>query len=200
MAGGYLFYKQRNRMIRAGDIAKGVFLLIKNDPYEVVEREFVSPGKGSAFVRLKLKNLKSGQVLKQVNKTHETLEEIQVVDKPYQYLYADDDKYHFMDTKTYEQIEVLKTGHEEKLLYLREGNEYQLVLWDADPIEIEIPYKMAFTVTEAQNAIKGDTVTGGTKPVTLDTGLVVRVPLFIKQGDKVLVNTETNEYVERVNS
>ncbi|RPJ07448.1 MAG: elongation factor P [Spirochaetaceae bacterium] len=187
-------------MIRAGEISKGVFLLIKNEPYEVVEREFVNPGKGSAFVRLKMKNLRSGQVLKQVNKTHETLEEIQVEDKPYQYLYADDNSYHFMDTATYEQIEVGKVGHEEKQQYLKEGNEYQLVLWDADPIEIEIPYKMVFAVTEAQNAIKGDTVTGGTKPVTLETGLVVRVPLFIKQGDRVLVNTETNEYVERVNS
>jgi elongation factor P len=187
-------------MIRAGEISKGVFLLIKGDPYEVVEREFVSPGKGSAFVRLKMKNLKTGQVLKQTTKTQESVEDIQVDYQPCQYLYADDAKYHFMDTKTYEQIEVHKVGLEDRQSFLKEGEVFQLVIWDNSPIDIVIPYKMAFIVKEAQNAIKGDTVTGGTKPVTLETGLVVRVPLFIKQGDKVLINTETQEYVERVNS
>lgn len=187
-------------MIRAGEIAKGVHLLIKDDPYEVVEREFVNPGKGSAFVRLKMKNLRTGQVLKQTAKTQESLEDIQVDNIYAQYLYADENNYHFMDTKTYEQFEVHRTGLEEKQQYLKEGEVYQLVIWEGKPIDVIIPYKMPFEVKEAQNAIKGDTVTGGTKPVTLETGLVVRVPLFIKQGDKVLVNTETNEYVERVNS
>ncbi|MBN1523813.1 MAG: elongation factor P [Spirochaetales bacterium] len=186
-------------MIRAGDISKGVFLLIKNEPYEVIEREFVSPGKGSAFVRLKLKNLKTGQVLKQNNKSQETLEDIDVVTEPYQYLYTDDN-YHFMNVATYEQIEIPKEGHEEKILFLKEGENYQIVMWDNAPIEIVIPYKMVFVVTEAQEAIKGDTVTGGTKPVTLETGLVIRVPLFIKEGERVLVNTENREYVERVNN
>jgi elongation factor P len=187
-------------MIRAGEIAKGVFLLIKSDPYEVVEREYVNPGKGSAFVRLKMKNLKTGQVLKQTAKTQDTLEDIQVDNKYSQYLYADDDNYHFMDTKTYEQIEVHKSGLEDKFQFLKEGEVYQLVIWESSPIDIIIPYKMVFEVKEAQNAVKGDTVSGSTKPVTLETGLVVRVPLFIKQGDKVLVNTETQEYVERVNT
>jgi elongation factor P len=185
-------------MIRAGEIAKGTFLLIKNEPYEVVEREFVNPGKGSAFVRLKMKNLKTGAVLTQTTKTQDSVEDIQVDNKYSQYLYADDQFFHFMDTKTYEQLEVPKQGLEEKKSFLKEGEVYQVVIWESQPIDIVIPYKMVFEVKEAQNAIKGDTVTGGTKPVTLETGLVVRVPLFIKQGDKVRINTETKEYVERV--
>ncbi len=185
-------------MIRAGEIAKGTFLLIKNDPYEVVEREFVNPGKGSAFVRLKMKNLKTGSVLTQTTKTQDSVEDIQVDNKYSQYLYADEQFFHFMDTRTYEQLEVPTQGLEEKKFYLKEGEVYQVVIWESQPIDIVIPYKMVFTVKETQNAIKGDTVTGGTKPVTLETGLVVRVPLFIKQDDKIRINTETKEYVERV--
>ena len=125
---------------------------------------------------------------------------IQVENKYVQFLYADDDFFHFMDIKSYEQFEVHKEGLTDKQVFLKEGEEYQLVIWESSPIDVIIPYKMVFEVTEAQEALKGDTVTGGTKPVTLETGLVVRVPLFIKQGDKVLVNTETLEYVERVNN
>ncbi|MBN1797171.1 MAG: elongation factor P [Spirochaetales bacterium] len=186
-------------MIKAGSIAKGMFILIKGDPYQVAEREFVNPGKGSAFVRLKLKNLKTGQVLKQVNKSQETLEDIEVNNKSFQFLYSDDSGYHFMDTETYEQIVVPKEGAEDRQYFLKEGEEYQLVLWENTPIEISLPYKMVFEVTEAEHAIKGDTVSGGSKPVTTETGLQVKVPLFIKKGDKILINTETKEYLERVN-
>jgi elongation factor P len=186
-------------MIKAGSIAKGMFLLIKGDPYEVVEREFVNPGKGSAFVRLKLRNLKTGQVLKQVNKSQETLEESQVSNKSFQYLYADESNYHFMDTENYEQIVVPKLGLEDKQYFLKEGEEYQLVMWEDTPVEIALPYKMVFEVTEAEHAIRGDTVSGASKPVIIETGLQVKVPLFIKKGDKILINTETKEYVERVN-
>jgi elongation factor P len=151
-------------MIRVGEIAKGTFLLIKNEPYVVVEREFVSPGKGSAFARLKMKSLKTGQVLNQTTKTQDSVEDIQVDNKYSQYLYADDDNFHFMDNKTFEQIEVHKTGLEEKRYFLKEGEIYQLVIWENQPLDIVIPFKMVFVVKEAQAAIKGDTVTGGTKP------------------------------------
>ena len=186
-------------MIKAGSISKGVFLLIKETPYQVIEREFVNPGKGSAFVRLKLKNLLTGQVLKQVNKSQETLEDIEVENKKAQYLYADADYYHFMDSQTYEQKAIPKKGLEEKDYFLKEGEEFQLSIWDDKPMDILIPYKMVFTVSEAEHALKGDTVSGATKPVTIETGLTVKVPLFIKKGDKILINTETREYVERVN-
>jgi len=186
-------------MIKAGTISKGDFLLVKNEPHLVAEREFVNPGKGSAFVRLKLKNLRTGQVLKQTIKSQETVEDIEVVIRNFQYLYADNDNYHFMDSETYEQKAIPIEGMEEKKLFLKEGDVYQLVLWENDPIDILLPYKMEFKVTEAQEGVKGDTVTGATKMATIETGLQVKVPLFIKTGDTILVNTDTKEYVERVN-
>jgi elongation factor P len=186
-------------MAKAGQIDKGMCLLIKEEPYLVAEREFVNPGKGSAFVRLKLKNLISGQVLREVMKSQESVEEVDVFDKPAQFLYGDADGYHFMDTETYEQFTVPADAIDTKGNYLKEGDTYDVVMWDERPIDIKIPYKMVFVVTRAEDAVKGDTVTGATKTVTLETGVQVKVPLFIKEGEKVLVNTETGDYVERVN-
>jgi elongation factor P len=187
-------------MIKAGAIDKGMVLLIKDDPYAVAEREFVNPGKGSAFVRLKLKNLKTGQVLKQVLKSQESVEEIEVEDRECQFLYSDGEQFHFMDSENYEQFGIPLAGFEEIAYFLKEGEHFKIVVWDGTPIDIKLPYKMAFAVTQAEEALKGDTVTGGTKPVTIETGLVVKVPLFIKEGDRILINTETKEYVERVNT
>jgi elongation factor P len=184
-------------MIKAGSIAKGMFLLVKNEPHLVVEREFVNPGKGSAFVRLKLKSLISGQSLKQVIKSQESVEDISVETRDAQYLYSDGDSYHFMDLETYEQFTMPVAGQEDKKLFIREGDTVQLSIWDEKPIDILLPYKIVLAVKEAQTGLKGDTVSGATKPVTMETGLVVRVPLFIKEGDKLLINTETREYVER---
>jgi len=185
--------------IKAGSISKGVCLLIKDDPYIVAEREFVNPGKGSAFVRLKLKNLRTGSVIRQVSKSHEALEEIDVEQKTFQYLYSDGSSYVFMDTETYEQVSAPVEGMEEKAYFLLEGQEVKLLVWDGRPIDIIFPVKMVLTITEAEIGEKGDTVSGGTKTVTVETGLKVRTPLFIKAGEKILVNTETHEYVERVN-
>lgn len=186
--------------IKAGDIAKGTCLLVKDAPFVVTEREFVNPGKGSAFVRLRMKNLKDGRTIQQVSKTHETMEEIAVEQKTYQYLYLDDANYVFMDTENYEQIMVPIAGMEDRKDFLLEGQNVKLLMWEETPIDIVLPYKMVFVVTQAENGEKGDTVSGATKTVTLQTGLTVKTPLFIKQGDKVLINTETHDYVERVNT
>jgi len=186
-------------MIKAGSIDKGMFLLFKGDPYAVAEREFVNPGKGSAFVRLKLKNLKTGQVLRETMKTQDNAEEIAVEEKEVQYLFTDAESYHFMYVDTYEQFEIPIVAFEDKQYFMREGESFKVVMWDNLPLDIKIPYKMVFTVTQAEDAIRGDTVTGATKTVTLETGLAVRVPIFIKQGEKIMINTETKEYVERVN-
>jgi elongation factor P len=105
-----------------------------------------------------------------------------------------------MDNESYEQYEVPIADNEDKKFYLKEENTYELTVWEGKVIDIKIPYKVVFTVAESENYVKGDTVSGATKPVVTETGLTVRVPLFIKQGEKILVNTETNEYVERVNS
>jgi elongation factor P len=186
-------------MIKAGAIAKGMFLLIKNEPHLVIEREFVNPGKGSAFVRLKMRSLISGQRLQQVIKSQESVEEITVEQKDSQYLYSDNENYHFMDLESYEQFTMPLAGQEDKKLFLKEGDTVQLSFWDERPIDILLPYKIVLTVAQAEAGLRGDTVSGATKQVTMETGLMVRVPLFIKKGDRLLINTETREYVERVN-
>jgi elongation factor P len=187
-------------MIRGGEINIGTHLLINGNPHIVVERDFVSPGKGSAFARVKAKNLKNGNVITQTIKTADSVEDAQVELVDCQYQYNDGENFIFMNNESFEQFGVSVTVHEDRGPYLKEGETYTLVMWDNEPIDIKIPYKMIFTVAESENYIKGDTVSGATKPVTTETGLVVRVPLFIKQGERIMVNTESNDYVERVNS
>jgi elongation factor P len=132
--------------------------------------------------------------------TQQEVEDAQVDQHKCQYQYADQEFYHFMDNETYDQYDVPIAAHAEKKPYLQDGEEYDLTIFGGEVIDIAIPYKVVFTVAESENAIKGDSVSNNTKPITTETGLVVKVPLFIKQGEKIMVNTETNEYVERVNS
>ncbi|WP_422481090.1 elongation factor P [Pleomorphochaeta sp. DL1XJH-081] len=186
-------------MIKAGQIDKGTALLIKGQPFICVEREFVNPGKGSAFVRLKLKSPATGQVLRETMKTQDNAEEITVEDRDCQYLYNDGEHFHFMMTETYEQIEVPMESFVDYQFIMKEGETYRVTFWEHQPLDIQVPTKVVYEVAEAEEAVKGDTVTGATKNVTTETGLVVRVPIFIKQGEKILVNTETKEYLERVN-
>jgi len=186
-------------MIKAGQISKGMFLKFKNEPYLVADREFVNPGKGTAFVRLKLKSLMSGAVLRQTVKSQESVEDIIVEEKKAQFLYMDNDDYHFMDNETFEQYEIPIEGMERQKNFLKEGEEFYVVFYEDRPIDIKLPFKMVFTITEAEHAEKGDTVTGATKMVTVETGFKVKVPIFIKQGERIMINTETGDYVERVN-
>jgi elongation factor P len=186
-------------MIRGGDIVKGSCLLQKGQPYLVVEREFHNPGKGTAIARIKMKSIKDGSVLALTIPTQQEIEDAQVDVHSCQYQFTDLENYHFMDGETYEQYEVPIAEMEDKKFYLQDGQSYELTIWEGRVIDIKIPYKVVFTVAESENYIKGDTASGATKPVKTETGLTVRVPLFIKQDEKILVNTETNEYVERVN-
>jgi elongation factor P len=187
-------------MIRGGDIVKGSCLLQKGQPYLVVEREFHNPGKGTAVARIKMKSIKDGGVLSLTIPTQQEVEDAQVDIHSCQYQYVDQDNFHFMDNENFEQYEVSIADNEDKKYYMKDGEAYELTIWEGKVIDIKIPYKVVFTVAESENYVKGDTVSGATKPVVTETGLTVRVPLFIKQGEKILVNTETNEYVERVNS
>jgi len=186
-------------MIRGGDIVKGTCLLQKGQPYLVVDREFHNPGKGTAVARIKMKSIKDGSVLSLTIPTQQEVEDAQVEIRSCQYQYADQDNYHFMDNESFEQYEVSIEENQEKKFYLKESAVYEITLWEGKVIDIKIPYKVVFTVAESENYVKGDTVSGATKPIVTETGLTVRVPLFIKQDEKILVNTETNEYVERVN-
>jgi elongation factor P len=186
-------------IIKAGQIEKGIFLLVKGAPHQVVERDFVNPGKGSAFSRLKLKNVRNGLVLQETYKTQDNCEQVEVVDQDSQYMYNDGSSFHFMDAQTYDQFEVPMEAFESQAPYLREGDTYRLVVWEGEYLDIKLPPKMIFEVVEAPEAVKGNTVQGASKMVTTETGLEVKVPIFIKQGEKILVNTDTGEYVERVN-
>jgi elongation factor P len=187
-------------MVRGVDIVKGMCLLQKGQPFLVVEREFHTPGKGTAIARVKMKSIKDGSVLSLTIPTMQEIEDATVDVHKCQYQYADADNYHFMDQETFDQYEVPIEGMNDKRYYLKENDDYELTIWEGKVIDIKIPYKVVFTVAESENYVKGDTVSGATKPVVTETGLTVRVPLFIKQNEKILVNTETNEYVERVNS
>ena len=186
-------------MIKASAIDKGVFLLIKAAPHLVVDREFVNPGKGTAFVRLKLKNVQTGLVTRQVNKSHETLEDVEIDGVNAQYLYADGDSYVFMNSETFDQFNVPVAGLEDRRYYLIEGDSYQVTMWGDTPLDIKVPIKTVLEIADAPPAERGDTATGASKTVTTVTGLSLKVPLFIKEGERVVVNTETSEYVERAN-
>jgi len=187
-------------MIKAGQIDKGTALLIKGQPYVVTDREFVNPGKGSAFVRLKMKSPSTGQTLSDTIKTQDSVEDINVEDRDCQYLYHDEESFYFMMTESFEQISVPLASFTDYQFLMKEGETYRCTFWEQELLDIQIPSKVVYTVVEAEDAIKGDTVTGATKNAVTDTGLKVRVPIFIKAGEKIRVNTETKEYLERVNN
>lgn len=185
-------------MASTQDIKKGVVILFRDEPHLVVEFEHIMPGKGSAFIRTKLKNLKSGKVLENTFKVGEKIDLVDLEKRKVQFLYATDEKFTFMDNATYEQFEVghdVMAGFEP---YLKEGLEVVLLFSDGAPVTVEFPKKVSFKVIEAAPGVRGDTATGRvTKEVTLENGLKIRVPLFIKEGDIIIINTETGEYVER---
>ncbi|MCR4675986.1 MAG: elongation factor P [Sphaerochaetaceae bacterium] len=186
-------------MIKAGQIDKGTALLIKGQPFICVEREFVNPGKGSAFVRLKLKSPTTGQTLSETIKSQDSVEDINVEILDYQYTYNDGEYFHMMNNDTFEDIPVPMSTFEGYEFLMKDGETYRCTTYNDEILDIQIPSKVVYLVAEAEEAIKGDTVQGATKFVTTETGLRVRVPIFIKQGEKIRVNTETKEYLERVN-
>lgn len=185
-------------MASTQDIKKGVVILFKNEPHLVVEFEHIMPGKGSAFVRTKLKNLKTGKVLENTFKVGEKIDLVEMEKRKVQFLYGTDEKFTFMDNTTYEQFEI---GHEIMAgfePYLKEGLEIVLLFSDGAPVTCEFPKKISYKVVEAEPGVRGDTASGRvTKEVTLENGLKIRVPLFIKEGDTVIINTEIGQYVER---
>ncbi|OQY39964.1 MAG: elongation factor P [Spirochaetaceae bacterium 4572_7] len=185
--------------IKAGALEKNMFILEKDIPYLVVDREFVNPGKGSSFVRMKLKNQRSGAALKITHKSQDNIEEIDVEEQNCQYLYTDGENFVFMNNETYDQFEVATTALEDEKWFLIEGETYKIVRWDEETLGLKLPPKMDLVVTEAEDGIKGDTVQGASKYVKVGTGLTVKVPIFIKQGETIRINTDTKEYQERIN-
>ena len=178
---------------------KGMVIRHEGQLFTVLDFRVAQTGKQKPTVHLKLRSVSTGHTGERTLDQLGKIEEVQTEMRHVQYLYADDEQFHFMDLETYDQFAMPMKGHEDKKLFILEGETVQLSFWDEKPIDILLPYKVALTVREAGEGLRGDTVSGATKPVTVETGLVVKVPLFIKQGDKILVNSETRDYVERVN-
>ena len=167
-------------------------------PCTIIDCEFVKPGKGQAFTRLKTKNLKTGRVVERTHKANETFEAADVVDIEMQYLYNDGEHWHFMVPDTFEQYAVGSAGIEEAIKWLKEQDMCVVTLWNNQPMLITPPNFVVLTITETDPGLKGDTSGGGGKPATLETGAVVRVPLFVQKGDVIKVDTRTGEYASRV--
>ncbi|OGL66314.1 elongation factor P [Candidatus Uhrbacteria bacterium RIFCSPLOWO2_01_FULL_47_24] len=185
-------------MSKANEISRGLIINYKNEPHLVVDFQHVNPGKGSAFVRSKLKALKTGKVVENTFKSDEAVEFVEMERKKVQYLYGTPAEHTFMDMKTYEQFSIGPDVVGEAAKFLKEGVEVTLLVDESGtPITVDFPKKVTLKVTEAPPAVKGDTSGNVTKEIVLENGLKVRAPMFIKEGDLVIINTDTGEYVER---
>ena len=176
----------------------GLKVEIDGEPYVMIYFQHVKPGKGGAFVRTKIKHLRTGRVLERTFRSGERLDEAEVEDKKMQYLYQDGEQFIFMDQETYDQIPFTKEQIGDARKYLKENLDVDVVFWRGKPINIELPPFIIAVVSQCDPGLKGDTASGSTKPATLETGAVVQVPLFIKEGESIRVDTRTNVYVERV--
>ena len=176
----------------------GLKILVNGDPCTIVENEFVKPGKGQAFNRVRIRNLKTGRVVDRTYKSGETVAAADVIDLDMQYLYSDGDLWHFMEPDTYEQYAAGEAAVAEAKLWLKEEDICKLTLWNKEPLLVEPPNFVELQVVETDPGMRGDTAQGGVKPATLETGAVVRVPLFVEEGERIRVDTRSREYVSRV--
>ncbi len=172
--------------------------MFKGAVHVVTDAQHVNPGKGSAFVRAKLKNVQTGKTLENTFKVSESVETVELDRMNMQYLYKDANNYYFMDNSTFEQVGIPADMLGDRGLYLKEGQEVSVLMYEGRALSVDLPKKLTFKVVEAMPAVKGDTASGRvTKECTLETGMKIHVPLFVEQGDLIVVNTETGEYVER---
>ena len=179
------------------EFRSGLKVMLDGDPCVVVENEFVKPGKGQAFNRARLRNLKTGRIWERTFKSGESIEAADVIDIELQYLYTDGEFWNFMDTQNFEQYAADKAAVGDAANWLMEENMVTVTLWNDNPIVVTPPNFVELEVTETDPGLKGDTASGGGKPATLATGVVVRVPLFISVGEVLRIDTRTGEYVSR---
>jgi elongation factor P len=176
----------------------GLKVEIDGEPYTMIFFQHVKPGKGGAFVRTKLKNLRNGKVVERTFRSGERLDEADVQDRRMSYLYQDSTGLVFMDSESYEQMSIPLERVGDARAYLQENLEVDVLLYKGNPINIDLPAFIEAVITKTEPGIKGDTASGSTKPATIEPGAVVQVPLFVKEGEKIRVDTRTGEYVERV--
>jgi elongation factor P len=184
-------------MISVNDFKTGVTIEVDNGIWRVMEFQHVKPGKGAAFVRTKLRNLRTGSVTEKTFRAGEKVAKAQIDNRKMQYLYASGDVHAFMDTETYDQIELPEKSIEYELKFLQENMEVQVIQFQGEVLGVELPNSVVLEVAETDPGIKGDTASGGTKPAKLTTGLIIQVPFFINEGDRLIINTTDSSYVSR---
>lgn len=184
-------------MISVNDFKTGVTIEVDGGIWRVMEFQHVKPGKGAAFVRTKLRNLRTGSVTEKTFRAGEKVAKAQIDNNKMQYLYANGDMHAFMDTETYEQIELPEKNIEYELKFLQENMEVQVIQFQGEVLGVELPNTVVLEVVETDPGIKGDTASGGSKPAKLSTGLTVQVPFFINEGDHLIINTTDSSYVSR---
>ena len=183
--------------VSTAEFKKGLRIVFDGQPYVIVDFQHVKPGKGGAFVRTKLKHMKQGRVIDNTFRSGEKVELVDFDDKHMQFLYRDD-RYHFMDTETFEQVSLSREEVGDAADYLKENTEVNVLYIDGAPAAVELPTFVEIAIARTDPGVRGDTAQGGTKPATLETGAVVQVPLFLNAGDIVKVDTRTGEYLGRV--
>jgi elongation factor P len=179
------------------DFRNGMSIIMDGDIYTIVEFQHVKPGKGGAFVRTRLKNLKTSATLEKTFRAGEKMEQAILERKPMNYLYSSDGEHFFMDMESYEQVGLPASILGDAARYLKENTEVQMLMHKEQIIGADVPFFMELEVAQTDPGVRGDTASGGSKPATLETGAVVNVPLFINVGDRVRVDTRTNQYLER---
>ncbi|MGB4593895.1 MAG: elongation factor P [Coriobacteriia bacterium] len=184
--------------VSTSNFKNGMCIMYDNKMWIIVDFQHVKPGKGGAFVRTKLKELRSGRVVDITFRAGEKMDDVRIENKTLQYLYSDGSAYHFMDTASYEQFELAADFVGETAKWLKENDEVQVMYAGGEMIGVEAPMFVELEVTETDPGFKGDTVQGGTKPATLETGAVVQVPMFINTGDVIKVDTRDGRYITRV--
>lgn len=185
-------------MIDVNELRGGVTFELDGDLFKVIEYSHHKPGRGKASIRTKVRNLRSGAVLEKTFISSDKVQDIRLDYREVQFLYNDDELYHFMDTETYEQPVLNAASLGEAVQYLKEGLVVKLTSFEGEPLDIELPTAVDLEVIQAEMAVKGDTATGANKSVTVETGIKVQVPLFINKGDVIRVDTRTGVYVTRV--
>jgi elongation factor P len=185
--------------VQTTDIRKGLRIQIDGVPYHVTDHQFVKPGKGQAFTRCKIRNLMTGNVVERTWKSGESVELADVEERKMTYSWAEGDQFVFMDTSTGDQIHVEKEKVGDDARWLNEGMDVDVTLYNGNPIGVDLPPSVVMQIVSSEPGIKGDTASGATKPATLATGAVVNVPLFIKEGEWIKIDTSTGQYLERVN-
>lgn len=186
--------------INVGELKKGLKVEIEGDPWEILECNFVKPGKGQAIYKTKLKNLLKGTIIERNYRSGDSLQSADVQKIQSQYSYRDTAGYVFMDNATFEQYTLPVDSVEQRMRFLKEGDKVDLLLYNGNPIDMSPPGHVVLEITYTEPAARGNTATNVTKPATVETGVEIQVPAFIREGDKVKISTETGEYVERVST